>query len=364
MKLGARILKTGLAITVAIYSAMLLELPSPAFAGIAAIFAIQPSIYRSYLTMLVQVKANVVGAFIAVFMGVVFGNNPIVIGFTAVLVIMAALRLKLEGNISVALVTVVAIMEYTSDEFIFFALARFSSIFVGILSAFFVNMIFMPPKYEVKLFRNINSLTEEIIKWIRLYLRGTVEYSALKTEIDKLKKPINKLNETYNLYKEERSLFKKDTMERTRKLVLFKNLLLLNNTTFTLLKKLHRVENELHHMPKDFQELFRSELECLLTFHEHLMMKTIGKSNPSNDLEIINEVCHGKLELLKRYLKFPVNNLETDEELYWIHILPVVSGMLEYAEQLDHLDKLLHSFHNYHKEDANIKTADSIIQEQ
>jgi uncharacterized membrane protein YgaE (UPF0421/DUF939 family) len=363
MKLGARILKTGLAITVAIYSAMLLNLPSPAFAGIAAIFAIQPSIYRSYLTMLVQVKANVVGALIAISMGLMFGNNPVVIGLTAVLVIGAALKLKLEGNISVALVTVVAIMEYTSDEFIYFALARFSSIFVGIIAAFLVNLAFLPPKYELKLFTNINSLTEEIIKWIRLYLRGTVEYSTLKSEISKFKKPLTKLNDTYSLYKEERSLFKKDTMERTRKLVLFKNLLLLSNTIFTLLKKLNKIENELHHMPKDFQDLLRNELECLLTFHEHLMMKTIGKTNPSSDLEIVSDVCNGKLELLKKYLKFPINNLETDEEIYWIHILPLISEMTEYAEQLDHLDKLIHSFHSYHKEDSDIKTTDTIVQQ-
>ena len=44
MKLGARVLKTGVAIVFALSLAELLNLPSPVFAGIAAIFAIQPSI--------------------------------------------------------------------------------------------------------------------------------------------------------------------------------------------------------------------------------------------------------------------------------------------------------------------------------
>lgn len=61
MKLGARILKTGIAIVLALYLATWLGLPTPVFAGIAAVFAIQPSIYRSFLTIVDQVQANIIG---------------------------------------------------------------------------------------------------------------------------------------------------------------------------------------------------------------------------------------------------------------------------------------------------------------
>ena len=66
MKLGARVFKTGVAIVFSLFIADLLQLPSPVFAGIAAIFAIQPSIYRSYLTVIEQVQSNLIGAAIAV----------------------------------------------------------------------------------------------------------------------------------------------------------------------------------------------------------------------------------------------------------------------------------------------------------
>jgi len=74
MKLGARVLKTGVAIVFALFLAELLQLPAPIFAGIAAIFAIQPSIYRSYLTIIEQMQANIIGATIAVIFGLVFGH--------------------------------------------------------------------------------------------------------------------------------------------------------------------------------------------------------------------------------------------------------------------------------------------------
>ncbi|MGL4818572.1 MAG: aromatic acid exporter family protein, partial [Bacilli bacterium] len=66
MKFGARVLKTGIAIMVALYAAEWLGLPSPVFAGIAATFAMQPSIYRSYITVLEQIQANIIGAVFAV----------------------------------------------------------------------------------------------------------------------------------------------------------------------------------------------------------------------------------------------------------------------------------------------------------
>lgn len=75
MKLGARIFKTGIAITLALYLASWIGLPSPIFAGIAAIFAIQPSIYRSFLIIIDQVQANIIGAVIATVFGLIFGSE-------------------------------------------------------------------------------------------------------------------------------------------------------------------------------------------------------------------------------------------------------------------------------------------------
>lgn len=69
-------------------------------------------------------------------------------------------------------------MENPGGDFIEFALLRFSTIMLGILSAFIVNLVFLPPKYENKLYYKITKITEEITKWIRL--RHASEYTLLK----------------------------------------------------------------------------------------------------------------------------------------------------------------------------------------
>lgn len=148
MKLGARIFKTGLAITLSLYVAIFLDLNPPMFAALAATFAIQPSIYKSYQTILEQIQANVISAVIAIVFVLAFGHHPFVVGVAVIVVIAIILKLKTESIIPLATVTVISIMESPTDNFIMFATTRFILIMIGVLSAFIVNMVFLPPKHE------------------------------------------------------------------------------------------------------------------------------------------------------------------------------------------------------------------------
>ena len=104
MKLGARILKTGIAIVLALLIAQLIGLPSPVFAGIAAIFAVQPTIYRSFLSIVEQIQGNTIGAVIATIFVLLFGNNVFIIGLAAILVLALHLKFKLKNAIGLSLV--------------------------------------------------------------------------------------------------------------------------------------------------------------------------------------------------------------------------------------------------------------------
>ena len=87
MKLGARIFKTGIAVALALFLAALFHFPSPVFAGISAVFAMQPTIYRSYLSLIEQVQANVIGALFAITAVLILGRDPLIVGLTLMIVI-------------------------------------------------------------------------------------------------------------------------------------------------------------------------------------------------------------------------------------------------------------------------------------
>lgn len=354
MKLGARILKTGIAITLALFLASVLQLPSPAFAGISAIFAIQPTIYRSYLSIIEQVQANVIGAALAIGFGLIFGSHPFVIGLTAIIVIAINLKLKVESTIPVALVTVIAILESPGDNFIEIASIRFFTVLLGVLAAFIVNLVFIPPKYETKLYNRLTANTEEIIKWIRVNLRHASEHSVLKEDIEKFKEQMIKLDQLYLNYKEERNYFKRESYAKSRKLVLFRQMIATTNRALDTLKKLHRLENDLHQMPEYFQKILVKEIDYLLYVHEEAMLRFIGKTKAHQSNELLEEGRFNKHQFMEAFM-----TIQKDQESEcFYHLLPLVSTIIDYSEQLEHLDTLIYSFHSYHKEDNEIKIAD------
>lgn len=356
MKLGARIFKTGLSITLSLYVAMLLNLSPPMFAALAATFAIQPSIYKSLQTILEQIQANIISAILATVFVLTFGHDPFVVGVVVIIVIAINLKLGMESIIPLAVVTVIIIMESPTDDFITFATTRFFLIMIGVFSAFIVNLLFLPPKHETKLYHKISDSTENIIKWIRLLTRNDAEHKMLKKDLSRLKESMVKINNLFLLYKEERNYFKKGQYAKARKVVLFRQMLATSNKALTILKSLNRRENELHHMPDKLQILIRDRLDYLTNYHERILLKYVGKVKTQTTEECLQEVCQGKQKLTELFIEF-YKDKEIDPS-EWLHLFPVIAQIVEYSDQLEYLDKLVESFFTYHKNENEVNIKD------
>ncbi|PLR76005.1 hypothetical protein CU633_18240 [Bacillus sp. V3-13] len=360
MKLGARILKTGIAITLALFLAEMFNLPSPVFAGIAAIFAIQPTIYRSYLSIVEQVQGNIIGAIIGIAFVLLFGNNIFIIGLAAIIVITINLKLKIGNTIALSLVTLIAIMEYTQGNFIDFAMIRFSTIMLGIFSAFIVNLVFLPPKYENKLYYKISGITEEVTKWIRLNTRNTAEHKVLKIDIEEIKEDIIKLDQLYLMYKEERNYLKRNDLAKSRKLVIYRQMITALKRSLQTLRRLHRFENELNHMPAPFQEAVQEQLDCLINHHEQLLLRFIGKIKYYSE-HTENDICRNKKGLFDLFLA-QQKELDDPDDALMYHTMQIVSAIIEYGEELEHLDLLISSFQSFHKDENEVAIEDEAEQ--
>lgn len=359
MKLGARIVKTGVAIVLALYLAELLGLPQTVFAGIAAIFAIQPSIYRSYLRILEQIQGNLIGAAIAITFVLVFGHQLVVIGLAAVMIILIMNKLKLEASISMALVMMIAIMEIRDAEFLTYALLRFSTVLTGVLSAFVVNLLFMPPKYETKLFNSIHLAQDEIIRWTRLVGRQASDHISTKKALTNAKDRLTQVEQTFLLYKEERSYFKRSSRAKRRKLVIYRQMIATSKSGYDALKKLHQYENELIDLPEHFRLMVQDRLDSLLTYHEQLHLKFVGKLKTENMSTDSSEEYIQRHEVMEIFAK-EIALTKESEEFSSYHLLHILSAILNYEEQLEHLDKLIVSIRRYHESEMNIKLIEDI----
>lgn len=363
MKLGARILKTGLAIIFALYIADLLNLPSPVFAGIAAIFAIQPSIYRSYLTILEQIQSNLIGAAIAVSFGLLFGHQYVAVGLAAIITISIVIRLGLENCISLSLVTVIAILEVQDGDFLTFGLIRFVTVLIGVLAAFIVNLVFLPPRYETRLFQSINLLQDEIIRWTRLAVRQASEHTSTKQSLRKLKEHHLKLNQLYLFYKEERRYIKNEKHVKARKLVVYRQMITTSKKSLEVLQRLHLHENELSKLPEQFHIMIQERLDFLLTYHEQLFLKYSGKLKPDHKAWIGQEEYLQRNEVMDIFAEQIAISRENDEEEEFssYHLLHILSRILDYEENLEHLDTLIMSYQNHHGDEIKLEIEDSIF---
>jgi len=135
MKLGARILKTGLAVVAAYYVCGWLNLEPTLLVVVAAVLTTLPSVYLSIRFFIDQLQANTIGAVLGVAAAAALGNDPLAIGLAVIVVILINMVLKLESTISLSIVTVIAVMEEPDA-----AIIRFVLIMTGVVLATVINV--------------------------------------------------------------------------------------------------------------------------------------------------------------------------------------------------------------------------------
>lgn len=354
MKLGARMMKTGLAVGIALYIGHLIGFVSPLLTAIAVVFSIQPSIYRSYQSVIEQIQGNFIGAIIAIIAVFTLGNDPFIVGFSIIIVIGLTTSLKMnENTIALSVVAVIALMDSTDQMFLYFAGSRFTSMLLGILAAFVVNLVFLPPRYETRLFLKIDDVTNDILQWLRVTTRQLSDEPALKYEITRIQDELRRIDHTYLLYSEERTYFKGSRFSKGRKLVLFRQLITTTKKSFDVLKAFYRLEHKIEQIPEDFQDGVVQELDKLVNAHEKLILSLKGRIKHTHK-QSLRRIEEPNIPLLVERLMHVYEENNNPDKLVF---LPLASQLMEYHYQLERLKKLLKSYQNHHHDDF-IKTSD------
>lgn len=336
MTIGARVLKTGLAVSVALYICSLLNYSPAIFAAVAAIFTIQPSIYQSWQHIWEQLSTNVLGAVIALAAGMLFGNDPMAVGFVCIIVIILCIKIKMDSTIALTLVTVMAIIEAPGEGWEF-ALNRFLIILIGMGSAFLVNIVIFPPKHKHHFTTQISSAFNQMSLLLRTVVSNEMKESIFKAEHQALLGTLRRLEEKYSVFEDERIIRQRSKHRHNRQLVLFKH----------LLGALHRGTDVLGNVEEHYfasahndeiDRVFDRHMEELIKFHEYILLKYEGKIKPGSshhDVEADNEQF--MREVLGYYNDQPEDRLR---------MVAVASSIYEYGFQLKRLDKVVDHYMN------------------
>lgn len=357
MRLGARSLKTGVAVTMALFIALALHLTPPTMAGIAAAVTTQPSVHRSFRTMVENIQGNIIGAIIAILFVISVGASPIIIGLAVIIVIAIQLKLHLQSTMSLTMVTVIVIMAGetsgtdVSDNFLFFSLDRIILVGIGVLSAMIVNFLFFPPNYEYRLYYSILNQTTELFKWIRLLSQRASEHTKIKDDLATFADNKLKIENYYHWYKEERSYFRKQRFIKYRRTVIFREMITTTNGLHHILRALDRNENAYRLLPDDFKKTLQEELNGLMAYHERVLLKFNGKIRRQQHEKQAKEDYRHKTKLAESFVAHYHQN-DNDE---WLDLFPFISMIVDYSQHIEHLDRLVESFQTFHTKENRIK---------
>ncbi|WP_223702396.1 FUSC family protein [Sutcliffiella deserti] len=333
MTIGPRIIKTGLAVTLALYICAAVGLDPAIFAGVAAILTVQPSIYRTWKQMLDQIVTNTIGAAVALFFIYYLGDNPITIGFVIMLVISLSLKLKMESTIPLTLVTVLAIMSAPGNEDIMFTINRFLIILIGVGSAMTVNLVVLPPKYTKNYMEKIHSTFQTMSLLLRTAVSNEMSEKAYQDQSKELKTSIEKLESQFKVFDEERGKLGKLNQTNAREIVVFKQ----------MLKTLQEGEQLLENIDEHYFQsnttdeenlLFDRHIEELTKCHEYLLLKYQGKMK---DQELLVDDA---LEKSGEFFDQVINIYSHDKEQK-LRLMIITSSVIDYTFQLIRLNKLI-----------------------
>ncbi|MEK3734483.1 MULTISPECIES: FUSC family protein [Paenibacillus] len=342
MAFGARMFKTGLAVTLALYLTMLFEFESPVVAAIAAIFAMQPSIYRSWRYFLDQLQTSTLGAVLAMLGGYFLSNQPIAVGLICIVVIMICMKLNMGETIGLTLVTVISVMEASGQWD--FALNRFILTIIGIISAFLINILVFPPKPKEQYFERIHSVFEKMSLLLRTAISHEMKDSVYRAEKKALEAAIKSLSDKYNLFEEEQKKLKRAKYSQARQLVVYKQLLQSLRKGYEVLDA---VENHYFQAERteEVDAEFDQNLERLMKYHEHILWKFEGKLKPNEHEADSMSACNE--EFMERVMK--VHGSESGG----LRLSVVAAAMYDYGYQLDRLNRVAEQINRLGEKDGD-----------
>jgi uncharacterized membrane protein YgaE (UPF0421/DUF939 family) len=356
LKLGARVIKTGIAVILALAIASLLpkEAGLKSIAAVSAVVAMQPSVYRSIKTIADRANGNIIGAVLAVLMVTAFGNHFVIMGVTVILLIAILFRFNLAHVATLASVTALIIMGQHTGNFYVSAFFRFILVMIGVLSSSIVNLIFLPPKFESKLYYNALNISTDIFVWFKLVLNDTSEYHQIKEDRGLISKRVLKLEQIFEYYEEERPFTKKQLHAQNRKKILFKEIVLVTRQAYAVLKRMNRYQHDLHSLNNELLLQIKLDIDSLTAFHEQIFISLSKKAKYDVDFEDTSVDNPQKKDLMDAFQKELIQNPYQTEYSY-ANIMQIISAIEEYRYTLRHLDRLRISFFSYHQDDNKIE---------
>lgn len=196
MRIGARIIKTGIAVTITMFICKVLNLEPAFFGAVSAVINMQPSIFLTVKTARDQILVHLLGVGAGLLFGYLLGGNPLVMGLVTIIMISVYLKLNLQSGISMGIVAAVFVLGSSQEQFLPHALNRSAVIFAGLTTAMLVNILLWPPRYSNQFKTKLQESSEQVVLYFCRAIQEYVQIENARPVFDqKYKEKVHKLNQ-------------------------------------------------------------------------------------------------------------------------------------------------------------------------
>lgn len=196
MKIGARIIKTGVAVTITMFICNMLNLEPAFFGAVSAIVNMQPSILLTIETAKDQIKLHVLGVSIGLICGYTLGSNPIIMGLVTILIIYLHIKINFKSSITMGIIAALFVLNSSADQFLPHAFMRTAVIFVGLGVAMLINIALFPPRYQRQIKEQLKKTNQQTVHYFCQAIQDFVQLENNQPPARlELKESVHKMNE-------------------------------------------------------------------------------------------------------------------------------------------------------------------------
>jgi uncharacterized membrane protein YgaE (UPF0421/DUF939 family) len=195
MKIGARIIKTGIAVTITIFICKLLDLEPAFFGAISAVINMQPSIFLTIKTAKDQIMVHILGVSVGLFFGYLLGSNPVTMGLITILLIYLHIKFCFQSSITMGIIAALFVLSSSAEQFLPHALVRTAVIFVGLSVAMLINVTLWPPRYKQQFKEILQASNQQAVRYFCQAIQDYVQLENNKPPLHhEQKKAVHKIN--------------------------------------------------------------------------------------------------------------------------------------------------------------------------
>ncbi len=214
---GGRVLKTALAVTLAIFIVQQLGLVRINLAAIVALITVQKTFYHSLLQSMAKLGSVLIGGVLGTTFSYFFGLSPLGYGLATLAAIYVCLQLQWQEHIVLTAITAITVIFSSNGDTapLLFSVQQIFTALVGALSGLLLNYLFTPnhkKEVEQKLLQTEEGLRRGIDFIMLEMLKPGCNDEPFKEEIENLDRIIEEGLKTSKLLQgEQRFIINRDT---------------------------------------------------------------------------------------------------------------------------------------------------------